>query len=161
METKLDNFWDNNFYNNPSVTEDDIQLAEKKLGITLPETFKKLIIVQNGGYTKGFVFPMKTKTTWSENHVPLNEMFGIVLDEKFETGHNIMDSDYMISEWGMPEKQVLITGDGHWFITLDYRKGENRTIRWIDNECDEDIHIADSFDEFFNGIVSEDEFVFD
>ncbi len=104
---------------------------------------------------------MKTKTTWADNHIPLNELFGIVLDENSDSGHNIIQSSYMTTEWGLPEKQVLLTGDGHWFITLDYRKGETPTIRWIDCECGEDIYVANSFDEFYEGLVSEDHFAID
>jgi len=138
-----------------------IREAEQQLGVKLPETFLTLLRIQNGGYTKGFVFPMTTKTTWADDHVPLNELFGIVLDKTLSTAHNIMESSYMTSEWGLPKKQVLLTGDGHWFITLDYRQGEIPTIRWIDSECGEDIHIADSFDEFYASLVSEDEFSFE
>jgi hypothetical protein len=54
--------------------------------------------------------------------------------------------------------QVLSTGDGHWWITLDYRHGDTPSIRWIDCEGGEDIHVANSFDDFYNGLVSEDEF---
>jgi len=101
---------------------------------------------------------MTVKTTWSENHVPLSELFGIVTDRTIETGQNILDTAYMIEEWGLPNKQVLLNGDGHWWITLDYRQGEIPTVRWIDVECDEDILIADNFEDFINGLVTKDTF---
>lgn len=151
-------FWDTNFYKHPSLTEDMISFAEKKLHVKLPTLLIDLLKVQNGGYTKGFAFPMTQKTTWSENHVPLSELFGIVTEKSIETAQNILDSQYMTDEWGLPEKQVLLSGDGHWWITLDYRNGDNPTVRWIDVECGEDIHIADTFDDFINGLVSEDTF---
>ena len=43
---------------------------------------------------------------------------------------------------------------------MDYRNNSNPSIRWIDVEMDEDIHIANNFDEFLNGLVS-DEFYYD
>jgi len=54
--------------------------------------------------------------------------------------------------------QVVLTGDGHWFITLDYRIGNNPSVRWIDTECNEDIHISDNFENFINQLLSKDEF---
>lgn len=158
MKIETKEFWDSNDYNNPNLTDEMIREAEQKLGVKLPETFVTLLKFQNGGYTKGFAFPMKTKTTWADNHIPLSELFGIVLDKNSDSGHNIMQSSYMTKEWGLPDKQVVLTGDGHWWITLDYRLSDNPTIRWIDSECDEDIHVANSFDEFYNGLVNEDEF---
>jgi hypothetical protein len=155
MSINKSEFWDSNEYNHP-LTEDMVNFAEEMLNVKLPNLLIELLKIQNGGYTRGFVFPMTKKTTWAENHVPLSELFGIVTDENTETSQNILDSQYMIDEWGLPEKQVLLAGDGHWWITLDYRKGDIPTVRWIDVECDEDIHVADSFDDFINGLVSED-----
>ena len=43
-------------------------------------------------------------------------------------------------------------------ITLDYRNGENPSIRWIDIECNEDIHVANNFEDFINGLILEEEF---
>ncbi len=158
MTINLSDFWDSNYYDNPPLTEKMIEQAESELGIKLPNSFLELLKIQNGGYTKGFAFPMTKKTTWADNHVPLTELFGIVLDKESDSAHNIMQSDYMTQEWGLPDKQVLLTGDGHWWITLDYRQGDIPSVRWIDCECGEDLHIADSFDDFYNGLASEDEF---
>lgn len=158
MTINMTEFWDSNYYNNSPLTDKMIKQAESELGVKLPDTFLDLLKIQNGGYTKGFAFPMAVKTTWSDNHVPLTELFGIVINKESDSAHNIMLSEYMIREWGLPEKQVLLTGDGHWWITLDYRHGDTPSIRWIDCECGEDIHVANSFDEFYNGLVSEDEF---
>lgn len=151
-------FWDSNYYNNPSLNDKMIKRAENELGVKLPDAFLDLIKIQNGGYTKGFAFPMTIKTTWADNHLPLTELFGIVLDKESDSFHNIMQSDYMIQEWGLPEKQVLLTGNGHWWITLDYRQSDIPSVRWIDCECGEDKQISDSFDDFYNGLVSEDDF---
>jgi hypothetical protein len=152
------NFWDINYYNNPPLTDNIVIEAEEVLNVKLPILFINLLKIQNGGYTKGFAFPMKQKTTWSENHVPLNELFGIVFDKSIESGHNILDSNYLTQEWGLPEKQIVINGDGHWWITLDYRVGDNPIVKWIDVECEEELLIANNFDDFINGLVSDEEF---
>jgi len=158
MTININDFWESNYYNHPTLTDKMIEQAEKELGVKLPDTFLNLLKVQNGGYTKGFVFPMTEETSWAENHIPFDEMFGIVTDKSIDTSHNILDTEYMTKEWGLPEKQVLLSGDGHWWITLDYRKSENPSVSWITADCDEDIHIADSFENFINGLISEDEF---
>lgn len=158
MTLNITEFWASNYYNNPPLTDKMIKQAESDLGVKLPASYVNLLKIQNGGYTKGFVFPMTKKTTWADNHVPLTELFGIVLDKESDSAHNIMQSAYMTKEWGLPDKQVILTGAGHWWITLDYRQGDIPTVRWIDCECGEDVHIADSFEDFFNGLVSEDKF---
>ncbi len=150
-------FWDSNYYKNPVLNEQMIEHAQQKLGVKLPDLFIELLKIQNGGYTKGYAFPMQTKTSWSENHVPLNELFGIALDKDLNSRHNILLSEYMIKEWGLPANQVLLTGDGHWWITLDYRLGEIPTVRWFDTESNEDILIANNFNDFINGLVPEHE----
>ncbi|NJC28527.1 SMI1/KNR4 family protein [Neolewinella antarctica] len=154
MKLNSHNFWGNNYYRNPSVTEIDIVRAESSLGVKLPPIYLDLIRIQNGGYTNGFIFPMKIMTSWANDHVPLHEMFGIV-NPNSTSGHNIMKSHYLTSEWGLPPNQVIINGDGHWWITLDYRKSKEPSIAWIDIECDEDIQIATSFKGFYHDLVSE------
>ncbi|TDN38568.1 hypothetical protein A8B98_23050 [Hymenobacter sp. UV11] len=151
------NFWDSNFYKHPALTTDAVNEAEKLLGVRLPSEFIELLNVQNGGYTKGFAYPTTQPTSWAEDHVSLSELFGIVA-ESFDTAQSILLTAYMTEEWGLPEKQVLLCGDGHWWITLDYRKGEVPTVSWIDTEVEQDIHIADSFAAFLNGLVSDDAF---
>jgi hypothetical protein len=145
-----------NYYNHPPLTDDMVVFTEKTLNLKLPTTLIELLKIQNGGYTKGFAFPMTQKTSWSDNHVPLTELFGIVTDKSIETAQNILDTQFITKEWGLPDRQVLLCGDGHWWITLDYRKGDKPTVRWIDIECEQDVHIADDFDDFINGLVSED-----
>ncbi|QNF34942.1 SMI1/KNR4 family protein [Adhaeribacter swui] len=153
MAIDQNEFWDENYYNHPSLTEDMLSAAETILNVKLPKLLIDLLRIQNGGYTKGFAFPMAEKTTWAPNHVPLTNLFGIVADKSIETAQNILATPYMIKEWGLPEKQVLLTGDGPWWITLDYRNSDVPTVRWIDVDCGEDIHVADSFDDFINGLL--------
>jgi hypothetical protein len=59
----------------------------------------------------------------------------------------------MTKEWGLPPKQVLLSCEGHFWITLDYRNGRMPSIAWIDVECGEDIQIAASFEVFLSGLV--------
>ncbi len=156
MAINKNNFWDVNYYNHPPLMDDQITYTENLLKVKLPALLIELLKIQNGGYTNGFSFPMKQKTSWSENQVPLTQLFGIVTDNSINTAQNILDTEYMTKEWDLPVNQVLLCGDGHWWITLDYRKDSKPTVRWIDVDCNEDIHIADSFEDFINGLVPED-----
>jgi hypothetical protein len=157
----IDNFWGENYYNHPPLTADMIQIAEERLGVKLPSSYLDLLRIQNGGYTQGFAFPMSQETTWAADHVPLTDLFGIIPDETIDTPQNIMLTSYMTDEWGLPAKQVLLTGDGHWWITLDYRDSAIPAVSWIDTECNEDIRIAETFDKFIEGLVSDEEFMAD
>jgi hypothetical protein len=147
-------FWDFNYYNHPPLTDEMVSHAESVLGLRLPEQLIDLLRIQNGGYTIGLAHPMDRPTTWAKDHVPLRDLGGIVLDPNHVTAQNLLHTEYMTREWGLPEKQVLLSGDGHYWITLDYRKGNNPIVSWIDVECGEDFPIANSFAEFLTGLVS-------
>ena len=141
----------------PLLTPAVVQEAESILGVRLPQMLIDLLQVQNGGYTAGFVFPTNQPNSWAEGCVPLEELFGITL-QKGPTGLSLMDSAYLKQEWGIPEKQVLISGNGHWFISLDYRAGPEPTVLWLDTEMEEEVEVAGSFEQFLHGLVPTDQF---
>ncbi|MGI1834750.1 SMI1/KNR4 family protein [Bacillus altitudinis] len=137
------------YYTLKKINEAEIAKAEKKLGVTLPNTYKKLILEQNGGYTIHNAFPTTHSNSWAEDHIQFNHLLGIAEDE------GIMDSAYLIKEWELPEGLVLINGDGHTWVAMDYRKTkENPTIHYFDVEMEEDFKLADSFDEFIEGLYT-------
>ena len=107
-------FWDDNYYNHPPLTDEMVEFCEKELGLKLPEPLINLLKIQNGGYTKSFIFPTNERTSWAENHVSFSELFGIVTDKSIQTPQNILLTKYLTEEWSLPEKQVLLCGDGHW-----------------------------------------------
>ena len=146
-------FWSDNYYQHPPLTDEMLAEAEANLGVRLPPRLVDLLRIQNGGYTQGFAHPMPRRTTWAEDHVPLDELAGIVTDPNIRTAQNLLLTEYMTKEWGLPPRQVLLAGDGHFWITLDYRRGDVPSVAWIDTECDEDIQIADSFEAFLKGLV--------
>jgi hypothetical protein len=153
-----DQFWNGNCYNHPPLTDEMVAIAERELGVKLPAEYVSLLRIQNGGYTDGFGYPMSQGTTWADDHVPLHDLAGIVTDPEVRTAQNILDTAYMTAEWGLPPRQVLLSGDGHWWITLDYRRGEVPSVAWIDVECGQDIQVAPSFAAFFEGLRPDSEF---
>lgn len=153
MQPNPSEFWGTDYYKNPKLTDTMVAEAHQILGVTLPETLLALLRVQNGGYTRGFVFPTDRRTSWAEDHVALDELFGIGNKDGPTGGHNLLDTANMTKEWGLPPNQVLLAGDGHWWITLDYRKRNVPSIAWIDVEVGEDAQLAPSFDEFLAKLV--------
>ena len=145
-------FWGSNYYEHPPLTEEVISTAEALLGHRLPIAMLELLRVQNGGYTQGFAHPMNQPTTWAKDHVPLDDLAGI-LQLEHHSPMNMVRSPDMTKEWGLPPNQVLISGDGHYWITLDYRNGPDPSVAWIDVECGEDIQIARTFSDFLDGLV--------
>ncbi|BDC58153.1 MULTISPECIES: SMI1/KNR4 family protein [Bacillus] len=145
-------FWEideEGYYTLKKISEAVISKAEKKLEVTLPDTYKKLILEQNGGYIVHNAFPTTHSNSWAEDHIQFNHLLGIAEDE------GIMDSAYLIKEWELPEGLVLINGDGHTWIAMDYRKTkENPAIHYFDVGMEEDFKLADSFDEFVQGLYT-------
>jgi hypothetical protein len=155
MAIDPNNFWDDNFYNNPPFTDEMLVAAERRLGVRLPAEYVALLRIQNGGYTRGFEFPMSQRTSFGD-HIPFWELSGIgPPDDLKRLTHNIYNRDYMTRGWGLPEKQILLAGDGHWWITLDYRQGPEPAVSWIDIEDPLDIMVAGTFAQFLDGLTPE------
>lgn len=153
MTVDLQHFWGSNHFNHPPLTDEMVVAAEAALGVKLPDSLISLLRIQNGGYTAGFAHAMSQKTTWAEDHIPLEDLAGIVLDSDHTTAQNLLQTEYMVREWGLPERQVLLSGDGQYWVTLDYRNGPVPTVAWIDVESGEDMQVAQSFDAFLAGLV--------
>jgi len=151
-------FWGANHYENPPLTDAALVVAEQRLGVTLPTEYVDLLRIQNGGCTAGFAHPMMTETSWAENHVPCHEMAGIVVEADHDGMHDILLTESMTSEWDLPPGQVLLAGDGHWWITLDYRRSDVPAVTWLDVEAGEDIEVAPTFRDFLEGLVPASQF---
>lgn len=144
----MNDFWEkskSDYYELKKTNEEEILNAEKNLGITLPTTYKKLILQKNGGMINFNAFLTNRPTAWAEDHIQFNHLRG--LGKK----SGILDSVYLIEEWELPNDQILISGDGHSWITMDYReRHENPSIHYFDAELEQNFKLADSFDEFLS-----------
>ncbi|MDQ7860318.1 SMI1/KNR4 family protein [Peribacillus frigoritolerans] len=58
-------------------------------------------------------------------------------------GKGILENDYYIKEWELPEGLILFNGDGHTWLAFDYRN----PIVYVDVDLEQTIHIADSFED--------------
>jgi hypothetical protein len=62
--------------------------------------------------------PPAKPTSWSQDHVPFDALMGI---GGLEGMTSLLDTPYLVKEWGLSSPIVLLSGDGHCWIGLDYR----------------------------------------
>ncbi|KMY54129.1 cell wall assembly protein [Bacillus sp. FJAT-27231] len=138
-------------YKLPDLKESDIKQTEKLFSVTFPKEYIELLQVQNGGLIMYNAFPTTFRTDWNDDSIYLDHIMGIGKE------HGILENDYYIKEWGLPEGLLLISGDGHSWIAFDYRKTpENPPIVYIDNENEQIITLASSFQEFLDKLYIEE-----
>ncbi|MFF3946895.1 SMI1/KNR4 family protein [Streptomyces sp. NPDC001902] len=139
------------------LTDPLIVEAERSLGVTLPGSLLDLLRRQNGGAVTADrnAFPTSEPTSWSADHVPVDVLMGI--------GHrsaalSMLDSPYLVREWGLPTAVVLVSGDGPCWIGLDYRacgRHEEPSVTWFDAELQAELHLAPDFRSFIEGLTRE------
>lgn len=139
------------------LTDEMVVDAERLLGVRLPSALLELLRMQNGGVVAdGWnAFLTAQPTSWSGSHVPFDTLQGI---GTAEGTLSLLDTPYLVEEWGLPSPLVLLTGDGHWWIALDYREcgpdGEP-SVTWFDTELDQDLLLAPDFRTFVEGLTRE------
>ena len=135
-------------YKLASINKDDISNAEQLLNVKLPDSYIKLMLEQNGGVPIHLSFPCEISNSWADDHVFVHGIYGIG-----EEG--ILQSQYLIEEWGLPNDVVLFSGDGHSWLAMDYRQTKNEPpIIWIDKEPDIIIDISNDFSSFIEGLYT-------
>ena len=141
--------WDksNDYYTLSTLNDEMILEAEQILGVKLPDSYIKLVREQNGGSLLFDSCPTTVPTSWADDHVNVHCIMGIG-----EEG--ILSSSFYINEWELPEGLVLLCGEGHWWIALDYRNTkENPPVIFVDSEWGQELFIlelAKDFTEFIN-----------
>ena len=147
------NIWkkvENDVWKLNPVTLEDIEKVENLLSIHLPASYKEIILEQNGGTIAVNAYPSPRKTVWGD-FVKVEAIRGI--GEK----NGILESDYFINEWDLPKDLLLLDGDGHSWIGLDYRqKNANPPVVYIDTQRDQLFELAPNFDVFLSGLYIEE-----
>lgn len=144
----------------PALTDEAVADAQRLLGVTLPSSLLDLLRHQNGGPVADSrdAFPTSRPTSWSVDHIAFDNVFGI--------GHragtvSMLDSPYLVEEWGLPTAVVLVAGDGPCWIGLDYRvcggQGEP-SVTWFDAELETEQALAVDFQSFVEGLVPASDF---
>ncbi|MFC9243797.1 SMI1/KNR4 family protein [Streptomyces sp. NPDC057136] len=140
----------------PPLTDETVQEAERELGVSLPSTLLELLRVQNGGSTAADrnVFPTSQPTSWSEDHIPFPDLMGIGRRERMSS---LLDTPYLVEEWELPSPIVLLSGDGHCWVGLDYRACGRRgepSVTLFDTELSSELALAGDFRSFVEGLTS-------
>jgi hypothetical protein len=149
-------FWDDSTYGvQPPLTDDAVREAEHVLGVELPAALLALLRIQNGGGVRNERrrFPTAKPTSWADDHVPFEHMLGI---GHVEPALSLLDTPYLVQEWGLPMPIVLLSGDGHWWIALDYRASGSRgepTVTWFDTDDGAELVLAANFQRFVEGLM--------
>jgi hypothetical protein len=139
------------------LTDEMVVNVEGLLGVRLPAALLELLRVQNGGVVADAwnSFPTAQRTSWSDSSVPFETLMGIGTAERTLS---LLDTPYLVKEWGLPSALVLLTGDGHWWIALDYRErapdGEP-SVTWLDTELGQDLQLAPDFPAFVEDLTCE------
>lgn len=139
-------------YNFKPITAEIVEKAEEKLKVKLPESYISLLKEQDGGYINYDSYPTNYQTSWADDHIHIDYIRGIGGEE------SILESGYLIKEWGLPKKLVLISGDGHSWIAFDYRNtNKNPPIILIDHDGEEISELAPNFKTFLDGLTNWEE----
>ncbi|MGX1541448.1 SMI1/KNR4 family protein [Streptomyces adustus] len=150
-------FWGEGLYGvQPPLTDAVVEDAERQLGVRLPAALLEILWVQNGGVVADAwnAFPTDVPTSWSENHVPLDEMMGI---GRHDGQVSLLDTAYLVEEWGLPSPLVLLSGDGHCWIALDYRvcgKDGEPSVTWFDVDDSTELPLAADFQAFVERLTA-------
>jgi len=125
-------------YIQPTLTEEIIEEAEKKLGHKLPGKYIDILKIQNGGYIRFTIAEMAH-----------SEIYGI--GPYFPSITNCDWSEYEDSVSFKLEGLIPFDGDGHWNICFDYRSNKlNPQVTYIDTESDTETIIANNFDHYLD-----------
>lgn len=126
----------------------------------LPDSLLELLTVRNGGSvsTDYDAFPTTEPTSWADDHVPFEDVMGIGATGD---GLSLLDTPYLVTEWGLPSPVVLLSGDGHYWVALDYRKGGTSgepSVTWFDTELRTELPLAPNFRSFVEALRAMDSF---
>ena len=137
---------------NKPVTNKEIEFAEQKFQVILPKAYKNLLKVSNGGTLnlQWLDIHEVEGLEAEEGYIYVDQLLGIKLTDSSNSSleTSILDTDYLKQEWGIEQDNIiLIAGDGHYWIALDYRKSQEPTITYFDTENEREIHLYNHFDE--------------
>lgn len=149
----VESIWqeDDEYYKLEPLTDKDVERAEEILRIKLPKSYINLLKVQNGGYINYDSFPSDIPTSWADDHINVDHILGIGEE------NGILESGYLIQEWGLPKNIVLVSGSGHSWVAFDYRSTkEEPPVIYIDMDFGQIIELAPNFETFLNGLCVEE-----
>lgn len=160
--------WDNDKYSleehvGKAPTDEDFKKVEKELGYRLPESYKALMRIQNGGELRKNNFEGSFKRNWASGNFDIEYISGVDSSKRYSLCGEF-GSKFWIEEWKYPNIGIAICGTssgGHDMIFLDYSdcgpEGEPCVVH-IDQEGGYEItYLADNFKDFIDGLFAYEE----
>ncbi|WP_238011891.1 SMI1/KNR4 family protein [Dactylosporangium sp. AC04546] len=141
----------------PPLTDELVIDAERNLGVALPLDLLHLLWTQNGGVIADAWDACPADTTfYADDHVPFEHLYGIAPAGQAGT-ITLLDTPYLVQEWDLPSPVVLLSGQGHYWLALDYRDcgpEGNPPVVWIDNEMKHELSLAPNFRTFVERLTA-------
>ncbi len=129
--------------------EESAQLFENDSKFKLPKSFVSLEENINNWTVR--IPKSNSKNTEYYFGSEQYEGLGLFNIDTFADYGSVFQSGFLIEEWGLPKDLVLLEGDGHTWLALDYRKNkETPSIVVIESDSNESLTVADSFDSFLS-----------
>ncbi|WP_303983752.1 SMI1/KNR4 family protein [Niallia circulans] len=148
------NIWndDNSTYTLSSITSEDIKLAEEHFKVKLPDKYIDLLKIKNGGTLRYNALPFSLNGWEEDDFILIEYIHGIKKDE------GIMQTDYYLKEWEInKERVILLSGDGHEWLALDYSTSEEPKVVYILTDEDEVIELYETFSKMLKALYIEGE----
>ena len=146
-------------YIDAPLTDEKVSLVERTLKYTLPEAYVAMAKSQNGGMPNRTIHRTSTPTSWAQDHIEINGIFGIG-SAKHSTLCGGSGSRFWIEDWGYPPIGIYFAdcpSAGHDMLCLDYREcgptGEPAVVHVDQNREFKITPVAPDFESFVRGLV--------
>ncbi|GAA1620272.1 SMI1/KNR4 family protein [Nocardia ninae] len=161
VDQVMASFWSDSDYGVLApLTDAAVRDAEEQLRVRLPPALVRLLRVRNGGTVaeQWNASPLPVPSFARSDYARFDMVMGIGRSDDFQT---MLDTPYLVSEWGLPSPIVLLDGDGHSWVGLDYRscgpRGEP-TVTYFDADQEDSLLLAADFETFLAGLTAAESF---
>lgn len=135
-----------------------IRRTEIHFGVVLPAPLVAVLGEHNGGHLAAQLvaalepLPPTALQYLDRGYLTVDELFGI---EPAESGYgSIYCTERMTREWELPDALLLLAGDGHTWLALDYRDTKVAPpVVFVIAKCRSVVPIASSFEDFLARLV--------
>lgn len=128
-----------------------LDIFEKEYGLKIPEQY----IYYAGTHSLHVIKLPKNTSEGSDDYFgdgfyEIGSYLGLDPNE----GRSIFDNEWFVREWGLPEKLVLIEGNGHEWLALDYRNSiaDPKIIVIESDNCTYRV-LAKTFNDFIESLI--------
>lgn len=146
--------WDieNLYYTLSPLLNSDVKRIEEELKIKFPKAYIDLLTIQNGGSIIYDSIHTEFESTWSKNHLPFTDIYGITYESV------MTESITVLPEWGISGKNIVIgSGEGTYIFYLNYKiSNENPSVWYFDTSNESTKEVASSFEDLLSKLYIHD-----